>query len=148
MKLMWCSSDHIYWLTLTTDRDIHRGSSSFILMYLLSHRDELMWISTECSGGKSSDTYTHACSARTWTHPHLCSFVRGFNDVPLHSSPNSVPLWLAWWPLPCASMFSHTTWMSIQVCKFVLVRGKHIKTECRQRIHLHSLIIAAHTHRR
>lgn len=75
-------------------------------------------------------TLTHV---QTWTHPHLCSFVRGFNDVPLHSSPNSVPLWLAWWPLPYASVFSHATWLSAQMNKFVLVWGKGVKTNRSQK---------------
>lgn len=130
--------------------DLHRDISGFLLKYLLSCRDELMWISPECPGGKSSDT--HPRSTQTWTHPHLCSFVRGFNDVPLHSSPNSVPLWLVWWPLPCADMLLHThrEWMFKCTNLFFNVRANKQTNKGRrqaQKMHTYkcTYILAART---
>lgn len=39
------------------------------------------------------------CTRLSRTNPHLCSFVRGFNDVPLHSSLTQALCLLVRWPL-------------------------------------------------
>lgn len=52
---------------------------------------DLLWSEiSPCHARTITRARTHG---RTWTHPHLCSFVGGFNDVPPHSSLNSAPLW-------------------------------------------------------